>query len=66
MRLLFLLGQGQLAEARAARERYADPRSVDACFAALAAYWDDKLSRLQVNTPSDNMNTSLNIWNRCV
>lgn len=63
VRLLFLLGQGQLAEARAARERYADPRSVDACFAALAAYWDDKLSRLQVNTPNDNMNTSLNIWN---
>lgn len=63
VRLLFLLGQGQLAEARAARGRYADPRSVDACFAALAAYWDDKLSRLQVNTPNENMNTSLNIWN---
>ena len=62
-RLLFLLGQGRLAEARAARARYADPRSVDACFAALAAYWDDKLSRLQVNTPNENMNTSLNIWN---
>lgn len=36
---------------------------MDACFAALAAYWDDKLSRLQVNTPNENMNTSLNTWN---
>lgn len=63
VRLIFMLGQGQAAAARAARERYRDTQAVDRGFAALAAYWDDKLSRLQVDTPNAGMNTALNIWN---
>ena len=63
VRLIFMLGQGQSAAARAARERYRDTQAVDRGFAALAAYWDDKLSRLQVDTPNAGMNTALNIWN---
>lgn len=63
VRLIFMLGQGQSAAARAARERYRDTQAVDRYFAALAAYWDDKLSRLQVDTPNAGMNTALNIWN---
>lgn len=63
MRLIFMMGQGQLEQARAARKRYSAPQAVDACFRALAAHWDDKLSQLQVDTPNRLMNTSLNIWN---
>ena len=63
VRLIFMLGQGKADAARAARERYRDTQAVDRCFAALAAYWDDKLSRLQVDTPNAGMNTALNIWN---
>lgn len=61
-RVLFLLGQGDERAARAARERLTHAR-VDELFSQLAAWWDSKLSTLQVNTPHANMNTSLNIWN---
>ena len=63
VRLIFMLGQGRQDEARAAQDTYGDPAAVDRCFADLAAYWDDKLTRLQVCTPNSGMNTSLNIWN---
>lgn len=63
VRLIFMLGQGRAEAARAARERYGKPEAADRCFADLAAYWDDKLSRLQVDTPNAGMNTALNIWN---
>ena len=63
VRLIFMLGQGRVDAARAARERYGKPEAVNRCFADLAAYWDDKLSRLQVDTPNAGMNTALNIWN---
>ncbi len=61
-RLVFILGQGNALAARAARERYA-PERVDAALRELAAFWEEKLSRLQVETPSPDMNTSLNLWN---
>lgn len=62
-RFAFLLGEGKRSAALPFREKYADPAKVDAAFAALAAFWDEKLSRLQVHTPNAAMNTSLNIWN---
>lgn len=61
-RLVFILGQGNASTARAAREKYT-PERVDEAFRSLAAFWDGKLSRLQVQTPSPDMNTSLNLWN---
>lgn len=61
-RLLFFLGTGDERAARAAREKYT-PEETDAAFAALKAWWDGKLSPLQVHTPHENMNRSLNIWN---
>ncbi|MCI9415009.1 MAG: N,N'-diacetylchitobiose phosphorylase [Clostridiales bacterium] len=63
VRLIFMMGQGRADKGAEARAKYSDHAYVDRCFADLAAYWDDKMSRLQVNTPSANMNTSLNIWN---
>ena len=60
-RLLFLLGEGGVEKGKAMREKY-DAKRVDSDFARLARFWEDKLSRLQVQTPSEGMNTELNIW----
>ncbi len=62
VRMIFLLGTGDGAAARAAREKYTF-EAVDRAFSALAEYWDDKLTRLVVETPNPGMNTSLNLWN---
>lgn len=62
-RLFFLLGQGRRSAAQPFKEKYANPETVDAAFTALADFWAEKLSQLQVNTPNQGMNTSLNIWN---
>ncbi|MEG0942322.1 MAG: N,N'-diacetylchitobiose phosphorylase [Angelakisella sp.] len=63
LRLTYMLGEGKAAEGAAQRKKYSDPNNVDAAFTELAAFWEDKLCRLQVNTPNADMNTSLNIWN---
>ena len=60
-RLLFLLGEGGVEKGKAMREKY-DAERVDSDFARLARFWEDKLSRLQVQTPNEGMNTELNIW----
>ena len=62
VRLLFLLGEGGIEEGRRMREKYGFEKA-DEDFRRLAAFWDDKLSRLQVRTPNEGMNTELNIWN---
>ena len=62
VRLIFILGQGNAKAARLAREKYTFG-AVDAAFHALAAFWEGKLSRLQVATPYEDMNISLNLWN---
>ena len=61
-RVLFYLGTGRGEAARKARERY-DEAGCDRAFAELRQFWDEKLGRLQVSTPHENMNRSLNIWN---
>ena len=60
-RLLFLLGEGGVEKGKAMREKY-DAKRVDSDSARLARFWENKLSRLQVQTPSEGMNTELNIW----
>ena len=61
-RLIFLLGEGGIDSGRAMREKYTAAR-VDEDFRRLAAFWDDKLSRLQVATPNAGLDTEINIWN---
>ncbi len=61
-RLLFLLGEGGLEAGKAMRQKYTAARA-DEDFARTAAFWDEKLSCLQVSTPNEGMNTELNIWN---
>lgn len=61
-RLLFLLGEGDLDRGRAMRETYSAERA-DRDFARLRAFWDKKLSCLQISTPNPGMDTEINIWN---
>ena len=62
VRLLYLLGEGNLEEGRRMRTKYTAEK-VDEDFRRLAAFWDERLSCLQVSTPNEGMNTELNIWN---
>ena len=61
-RFIFMLGDGDRARGREIREKYRDHGAVDRAFSELAAFWDRKLGALQVRTPSEAMNTMLNIW----
>ncbi|NLD60594.1 MAG: N,N'-diacetylchitobiose phosphorylase [Clostridiales bacterium] len=61
-RLIFFLGEGDANAAKRAREFYT-PEAVDRCFSGLRGFWDAKLRKLQVSTPNENMNISLNQWN---
>ncbi len=61
-RVLFYLGTGKGDAADRARQRY-DEAGTDRAFAGLRSFWEDKLGRLQIRTPHENMNRSLNIWN---
>jgi len=62
-RLVFILGVGSRAEkGQAARQRYSELAQVDAAFAELKAFWEEKTSRLQVSTPNQGMDTMLNTW----
>ena len=61
-RILFYLGTGRQAAVERARKVY-DEAGTDRAFAELKAFWDGKLGVLEVRTPHENMNRSLNIWN---
>ena len=61
-RLIFMLGEGGIQAGKDMRAKYTN-EEVDRQFAMTAKFWDDKLSRLQVCTPNEGMNTELNIWN---
>lgn len=63
IRLVFMLGEGDRNKGKEIREKYSDLANVDAAYKQLEEYWDDKLSRLQINTPNEGMNTMINIWN---
>ena len=63
VRLIFMLGEGKREEGRKIREKYSQIENVDAAYDKLAAYWEDKFSRLQIQTPNEGMNTLINAWN---
>jgi cellobiose phosphorylase len=43
--------------------KFQDPKIIEKELRKLRGYWDDNLSRLQIETPDQDMNTSINIWN---
>lgn len=62
VRLIYLLGEGGIAEGQKIREKYACCAAVDAQAQKLANFWEDKCARLSINTPNDGLNTLTNIW----
>lgn len=63
VRLVFMLGEGNREKGKQIREKYSNPHNVDHVYEQLAAYWDQKFQKLQINTPNDGMNTMINTWN---
>lgn len=62
IRLVYMLGEGNRAEGRKIREKYSNMENVDAAYAKLATYWEEKCSKLQIKTPNEGMNTMINTW----
>lgn len=61
-RLLFMLGEGRREEGRRVRAKYEDVSAVDAVYADLRQYWENKCGKLQIQTPNEGMNTLINTW----
>lgn len=62
VRLIFLLGEGRRENGAKMRAKYGNPDKVDAVYAQLADFWNQKQAKLQIDTPNEGMNTLLNIW----
>ena len=62
LRFAFFLGEGRREAGLAVRQKFLADAARDEAMAALRALWDKKCSALQIDTPSDAMNTMINIW----
>lgn len=62
VRLVFMLGEGRREEGRRVCAKYSDVSAVDAVYADLRKYWEDKCAKLQIKTPNEGMNTLINTW----
>jgi cellobiose phosphorylase len=51
-------------DAQAIAKKYLNVREADAAFKKLQADWRDYLSCVQVDTPDDDLNTMINVWNQ--
>lgn len=63
VRLIFMLGEGNREQGEKIKKKYSDLANVDKAYKQLEEYWEEKLSRLQIKTPNEGMNTMINIWN---
>ncbi len=45
-------------------ETYLDPDALDEAFAEIQDYWDEKLSKFQAETPDDELDRMVNVWNQ--
>ena len=63
VRLIFMLGEGNREAGKKIREKYSDMANVDAEYAQLKDYWENKFAQLQIKTPNEGMNTLINTWN---
>ncbi len=62
VRIVYMLGEGGHEAGKTTRAKYSDFAAVDAAFAELAAFWQEKLERLHIDTPHQGMNAMLNTW----
>lgn len=63
VQLIFMLGEGSREAGKKIREKYSDMANVDAAYAQLKDYWENKFAQLQIKTPNEGMNTLINTWN---
>ncbi len=61
--LIYLLGRKNNAEATEIMAEYKKSGKVDEEVAQLKNYWHGKLSNFKIETPSDEFNNMLNVWN---
>ncbi len=61
--LIYIVGQRDNAQATALLNEYKEPGKVDAEIKALKNYWHGKLNNFQINTPSNEFNNMINVWN---
>jgi len=61
--LIYILGQRDNVQATAILNEYKAAGKVDAEVAELKNYWHGQLSNFKVETPSDEFNNMLNVWN---
>lgn len=62
VRLVFMLGDGNMQKGREIKEKYSDFAAVDSEFDKLRQFWNEKITKLQINTPNEGMNTLINTW----
>lgn len=61
-RVIFMLGEGSRENGKRIREKYSDHSAVDRAYGDLREFWNNKFSRLQIDTPDEGMNTLINTW----
>ena len=61
--LIYVLGQKNPADADAILNEYKAAGKVDEEIAELKNYWHARLDKFKVNTPSDEFNNMVNVWN---
>ena len=62
VRLIFLLGEGGIQAGKAMRQRYGNGAAVDEQLGKLRTFWNEKLHKLQIDTPNAGMNSLINSW----
>ena len=61
--LTYILGQKNAVEADEILNSYKDSTTADKEISELKEYWHSKLSNFQVDTPSEEFNNMINVWN---
>ncbi|MBR5370593.1 MAG: N,N'-diacetylchitobiose phosphorylase [Oscillospiraceae bacterium] len=61
--LTYVFGQRNSAESGEILKKYADPAAADKEIEKLRAYWHEQLSHFSVETPSEEFNNMINVWN---
>ena len=62
VRFVFMLGEGNREVGQRVRKKYSNLENVDLAYQELKKYWNNKLNKLQIQTPNEGMNTLINTW----
>lgn len=62
IRLIYFLGEGQLDDSKAIREKYKDPSNLDKAYDRLQKFWEDKQKIFVAKTPEAGIDTMINTW----